>query len=155
VRVEKWKLKAARAAGINVSEVLRKALDLALAAKSKRVRSKDVLEDERLAEEVKKEFQQMIEEKEREREQRLKESEELLRRLLHEKEHRRQAERALMVRRAKKWLEEHEEVAREARERLLAGEDIREVQDWLLYERGAVVPLDDSFREVVKWLLEQ
>jgi len=155
IYVERWLVEAAKKMGINVSAVARKALELAVSARSRSVRSKDVLEDERLIKVVREEYQGLIEEEELELEEARRRSEELRKQLEREKEHRRQAERALQVRRLKAWLKENEDVRKELMELLRSGVDVNEARAWLVAEKRAPFCFEESFREVMKWLLEQ
>ena len=128
VYIERWLVEAAKKLKINVSEVAREALKIAVSARSKSVRSRDVLRDERLIEDVRAEFQKLIEAEEEEWREALRRSEEMRNRIEQEREHRRQAERALQVRRLKAWLEKHESVRRELLELLRNGTDLGEAR---------------------------
>jgi len=155
VRVEKWKLEAAKKAGINISEVVRRALDLALAARSKSVSAKDVLRNEEVVEVVKEEFQREIEEEEREREERRKRMEELQRRMKEEEELRRRRRERLQAEELKRWLRKRSEVCEEIMEYLREGISENEIYMWLMNEKGAPFVLVKVFKEVLRRLREE
>ena len=103
VRVEKWKLEAAKRAGINISEVVRRALDLALAARSKSVSVREVLENEKAVAALKEEYEQELAEAEMEEERR-KRAAELQKRMRDEEERRKKRSEKVQAERLKAWL---------------------------------------------------
>ena len=155
VRVERWKLEAAKKAGINISEVVRRALDLALAAHSKDVTTRDVLRNEEVIAAMKEEFQREIEEEEREREERRKRMEELQRRMEEEKELRRRRRERLQTEELKRWLRKHRKVCEEIMEYLRNGVSENEIYMWLMYEMRAPFVFMRVFKEVLRWLREE
>jgi len=155
VRVEKWKLEAAKRAGINISEVVRRALDIALAAKSRSVSSRDVLHNAELAEVVCEEFQREIEEAEIEEEERRKRAAEVAAKIEAERDakHRREGKR--QAERLKAWLRKRPAVAASIIEYLREGISEEEIYAWLMYEMRAPFVFVRVFKEVLRWLLEE
>jgi len=155
VRVEKWKLEAAKKAGINISEVVRRALDLALAARSRSVSAKDVVANEEVVEVVKEEYLRELEEAEREEEERRKRMEELQRRMKEEEELRRRRRGRLQAEELKRWLRKHRGVCEEIMEYLREGISENEIYMWLMNEKRAPFVLVKVFKEVLRWLREE
>ena len=155
VRVEKWKLEAAKKAGINISEVVRRALDLALAARSKSVSAKDVVANEEVVEVVKEEYLREIEEAEREEEERRKRVEEVAAKMKEEEELRRRRRERLQAEELKRWLRKHRGVCEEIMEYLRKGISENEIYMWLMYEMRAPFVFIRVFKEVLRWLREE
>jgi len=155
VRVEKWKLDAAKKAGINISEVVRRALDLALAARSKSVSAKDVVANEEVVEVVKEEYLRELEEAEREEEERRKRAEEVAAKMKEEEERRKKRNDRLQTEELKKWLRKHRSVCEQIMEYLRKGVSENEIYTWLMYEMRAPFVFIRVFKEVLRWLREE
>ena len=155
VRVEKWKLEAAKKAGINISEVVRRALDLALAARSKSVSAKDVVANEEVVEVVKEEYLRELEEAEREEEERRKRAEEVAAKMKEEEERRKKRNDRLQTEELKRWLRKHRSVCEQIMEYLRKGVSENEIYMWLMYEMRAPFVFIRVFKEVLRWLREE
>jgi len=155
VRVERWKLEAAKKAGINISEVVRRALDLALAAHSKDVTTRDVLRNEEVIAAMKEEFQREIEKEERELEERRKRAEEVAAKMKEEEERRKKRSEKVQAERLKAWLRKRPAVVAEMMEYLRKGISEEEIYAWLMYEMRAPFVFVRVFKEVLRWLREE
>ena len=155
VRVERWKLEAAKKAGINISEVVRRALDLALAAHSKDVTTRDVLRNEEVIAVMREEFQREMEEEERELEERRKRAEEVAAKMKEEEERRQRRNDKVQAERLKAWLRKRPAVAAEMMEYLRKGISEEEIYAWLMYEMRAPFVFVRVFKEVLHSLLEE
>jgi len=155
VRVEKWKLEAAKKAGINISEVVRRALDLALAARSKSVSARDVIANEEVVEVVKEEYLREIEEAEREEEERRKRAEEVAAKIKEEEERRKKRNDRLQTEELKRWLRKRSSVCEQIMEYLRKGVSENEIYMWLMYEMRAPFVFTRVFKEVLRWLREE
>ena len=154
VRVEKWKLEAAKRAGINISEVVRRALDLALAARSKSVSVREVLENEKAVAALKEEYEQELAEAEMEEERR-KRAAELQKRMRDEEERRKKRSEKVQAERLKAWLRRRPAVVAEMMEYLRKGISEEEIYAWLMYEMRAPFVFVRVFKEVLHSLLEE
>ena len=155
VRVEKWKLEAAKRAGINISEVVRRALDLALAARSKTVSAKDVVANEEVIAKVREEYLREIEEAEREEEERRLRAEEIAAKMKEEEERRKKRNERLQSEALKSWLRKHRKVCDEIIDYLRAGVSEEDIYMWLMYEMKAPFAFFRNFKEVLRWLMEE
>jgi len=155
VRVEKWKLEAAKRAGINISEVVRRALDLALAARSKSVSVREVLENEKAVAALKEEYEQELAEAEMEEEERRKRAAELQKRMRDEEERRKKRSEKVQAERLKAWLRKRPAVVAEMMEYLRKGISEEEIYAWLMYEMRAPFVFVRVFKEVLHSLLEE
>ena len=155
VRVEKWKLEAAKRAGINISEVVRRALDLALAARSKSVSVREVLENEKAVAAMREEYEQELAEAEMEEEERRKRAAELQKRMRDEEERRKKRSEKAQAERLKAWLRRRPAVVAEMMEYLRKGISEEEIYAWLMYEMRAPFVFVRVFKEVLRWLLEE
>jgi len=155
VRVEKWKLEAAKRAGINISEVVRRALDLALAARSKSVSVREVLENEEAVAALKEEYEQELAEAEMEEEERRKRAAELQKRIREEEERRKKRSEKVQAERLKAWLRKRPAVVAEMMEYLREGISEKEIYEWLMYEMRAPFVFVRVFKEVLRWLREE
>ena len=155
VRVERWKLEAAKKAGINISEVVRRALDLALAAHSKDVTTRDVLRNEEVIAAMREEFQREIEEEERELEERRRRAEEVAAKMKEEEERRKMRSEKAQAERLKAWLRKRPAVVAEMMEYLRKGISEEEIYAWLMYEMRAPFVFVRVFKEVLHSLLEE
>ena len=155
VRGEKWKLEAAKRAGINISEVVRRALDLALAAHSKDVTTRDVLRNEEVIAAMREEFQREMEEEERELEERRKRAEEVAAKMKEEEERRKKRSEKVQAERLKAWLRRRPAVVAEMMEYLRKGISEEEIYAWLMYEMRAPFVFVRVFKEVLHSLLEE
>jgi len=152
VRVERWKLEAAKKAGINISEVVRRALDLALAAHSKDVTTRDVLRNEEVIAAMREEFQREMEE---EVEERRKRAEEVAARMKEEEERRQRRNDKVQAESLKAWLRKRPAVVAEMMEYLRKGISEEEIYAWLMYEMRAPFVFVRVFKEVLHSLLEE
>jgi len=155
VRVEKWKLEAAKKAGINISEVVRRALDLALAARSRSVSAKDVVANEEVVEVVKEEYLRELEEAEREEEERRKRAEEVAAKMKEEGGRRKKRNDRLQTEELKRWLRKHRSVCEQIMEYLRKGVSENEIYMWLMCEMRAPFVFMRVFKEVLRWLREE
>ena len=155
VRVEKWKLDAAKRAGINISEVVRRALDLALAARSSSVKAREVVANEEVVEVVKEEYLREIEEAEREEEERRKRAEEVAAKMKEEEERRKKRNDRLQTEALKSWLRKHRKVCEEIMEYQRRGVSLEEIYMWLMYEMRAPFVFMRVFKEAMRWLREE
>ena len=155
VRVEKWKLEAAKRAGINISEVVRRALDLALAARSKSVSVREVLENEKAVAAMREEYEQELAEAEMEEEERRKRAAELQKRMRDEEERRKKRSEKAQAERLKAWLRKRPAVVAEIMEYLRKGISEEEIYAWLMYEMRAPFVFVRVFKEVLHSLLEE